>query len=110
MSEKSIKLYTDDILSSILKIEEYLGNLTFDDFKSDSKTIDAVVRNLEIIGEAANNIPELFIEEHRDIPWREMITMRNKVIHEYFGVDIDILWQTVTQDLPKLKIQIENLN
>lgn len=110
MSEKSTKLYLDDILSSIIKIEEYTKGLSYENFKNDSKTIDAVIRNLEIIGEAAGKIPESFIDMYKDIPWREMVSMRNKVIHEYFGVDIDILWQTISEDLPKLKEQINCLN
>ena len=73
-------------------------------------TIDAVVRNLEIIGEAANNIPEETTDKYPEIPWREMISMRNKVLHEYFGVDEEILWQTITNDLPPLKKQLKNLS
>lgn len=71
--------------------------------------IDVVVRNLEIIGEAARNIPEEYKEKHSNLPWLDMIGMRNKVIHEYFGVDMDTLWKTIHEDLPKLKEQIQNL-
>lgn len=91
MSEKSPKIYLEDILTSISRIEEYTQKLSFENFRNDQKTIDAVVRNLEIIGEAAKNIPEDFSEKHSELPWREMISMRNKVIHEYFGIDINIL-------------------
>ena len=75
----------------------------------DEKTIDSVIRNLEIIGEAARSIPDDFKVQHPDIPWDEMIGMRNKVIHEYFGVDHEIVWKTVTDDLPTLKKMLEYL-
>lgn len=96
-------------MTSVSRIEEYVGSVTFENFNKDQKTIDAVVRNLEIIGEAAKNISEEFIEKYSDLPWREMVSMRNKVIHEYFGVDISILWQTIKEDLPGLKMQVEEL-
>lgn len=70
------------------------------------KTIDAVVRNLSVMGEAVNNIPDEIKTKYTDIPWNEIIGMRNKIIHEYFGVDADILWETVKKDLPASKEQI----
>ena len=111
MSKRDPKLYLTDILSSIEKIASYIKAISFEKFEEDEKTLDAVVRNLEIIGEAAKYISqdEDFIDKNPHIPWREMVSMRNKVLHEYFGVDIDILWKTVTEDLPKLKAQIKNL-
>lgn len=109
MFEKSPRVYLEDILTSILRIEDYVKGLNFESFSKDQKTIDAVIRNLEIIGEAAKNIPESFSEKHSKMPWREMVSMRNKVIHEYFGVDVSILWQTTREDLPKLKTQIQKL-
>jgi len=102
MSKRSPKIYLEDIVISITKIEEYVQGLDLESFIDDQKTIDAVVRNLEIIGEAAKYIPEEYAEEHNNLPWSEMISMRNKVIHEYFGVDVDILWQTIQEDLPNL--------
>lgn len=110
MSKNLPKLYLDDILTSIERIEEYTKNLSHKDFEDDQKTVDAVVRNLEIIGEAARNIPENFAEKHNSLPWSEMVSMRNKVIHEYSGVDVDILWKTIQEDLPKLKEQVKELS
>lgn len=110
MSKRSTKLYLQDIITSIDKIESYTENLSFDDFSQNQMTIDAVVRNLEIIGEAAKNIPQDFCENHSDVPWSEMVAMRNKVIHEYFGVDIEILWKTIKEDLSSLKKQMEQLD
>lgn len=109
MSKRDVALYLSDILSSIKKIEEYTSGLTWGKFSKDDKTIDAVVRNLEIIGEATKQMPDTFKEKHTDVPWRKIISMRNKVIHEYSGVDVEILWQTIQEDLPELKRLIKRL-
>ncbi|MBI5742388.1 MAG: DUF86 domain-containing protein [Candidatus Niyogibacteria bacterium] len=109
MSKRDIHLYIDDINNSIAKIEEYTDRLTADEFVADQKTIDAVVRNLSIIGEAVNNIPEEIKEQYAEVPWNAVIGMRNKIIHEYFGVDEDILWKTIKEDLPAFRDQIERL-
>lgn len=109
MSKRSPKLYLDDILTSIANVEQYTKELSFEEFVHDRKTIDAVVRNLEIIGEAAKNLPEKITAQYPKIPWNRIISMRNKVIHEYFGVDVDILWKTMHEDLPELRRQIEDI-
>lgn len=109
MSKREPTLYLQDILTSIFRIEDYTKNLSLKDFDNDWKTIDAVIRNLEILGEAAKNMPEEVIEKYPDIPWTYMVSMRNKVIHEYFGVDLGILWKTIKEDLPLLKQQIEEI-
>lgn len=109
MSERKAALYFEDIRTSIGNIEEYTKGLGFEDFRDDKKTIDAVVRNLEVIGEAARNIPKELKKEYLNVPWEKMVSMRNKVIHEYFGVDVEILWQTIKEDLPGLKKQIKDL-
>lgn len=105
-SKRDIQLYLDDIDSAIRKILKYVRGLTFEDFVRDELTADAVVRNLEIIGEAANNLPKKFREKHKEIPWSHIVGMRHKVIHEYYGVDIEILWATVKEDLVELRKQI----
>ncbi len=109
MRDKGKILYIDDIKKSIAKIEKYTKDLSINGFKKDSKVIDAVIRNLEIIGEAAKNIPQEAKTKNRLIPWQEIIAMRNKVIHEYFGVDLDILWETIKRDIPKLKKEFRKL-
>ena len=81
---------------------------TYESFINDADTFDACVRRLEIIGEAANNIPA-GLKISIDLPWSYMISMRNKVIHEYFGIDPEILWQTAKEDIPELKKKINNL-
>lgn len=109
MSKRTTKLFFEDILTAINDIENFTQGMTFDIFENDKKTIQAVVRSLEIIGEAANHIPKNIKDKYLDIPWRDMITMRNKVLHEYFGVDEEVLWQTINEDLLPLKEKIKKL-
>ena len=91
MSKREWKLFVEDILESIELIEQYIGNLEFNDFRKDRKTLDAVVRNFEIIGEASNKIPKEIKEKYSEVPWEEMYLLRNKVSHEYFGIDYEII-------------------
>ncbi|MCP3930340.1 MAG: DUF86 domain-containing protein [Bacteroidetes bacterium] len=99
----------EDIAESIDLIFEYTSDFDFHTWKSDRKTIDAVVRNLEIIGEAASHVPDDIQERFIDIPWNQMKGIRNVLIHEYFGVDTDVLWKTIKEDLPSLREKIEKL-
>lgn len=110
MSKKEPTLYLQDILTSITKIEEYAKGLSFEEFSKDEKSIDAVVRNLEIIGEAARNIPQEITVKYSDIAWDKMVSMRNKVMHEYFGVDVEIVWKTINEDLPEVKEKLKTLS
>jgi uncharacterized protein with HEPN domain len=91
-----------DIVASIEKIQKYTENMDANAFLGDSKTVDAVVRNLEVIGEAARHVPDEIVGKHPEIPWREMRDMRNLLSHEYFGVNTDIIWETIQSDLPTL--------
>ncbi len=109
MSKRATNLYLQDILNSIIKIEEFIKGFSYEQFMDDEKTTEAVIRKLEIIGEAAKHLPKDFISQYSEIPWGKMVSMRNKVLHEYFGVDDEILWQTITHDLPILKSQLLNL-
>jgi len=102
-------VYLRHILDAIEKIERYLESHAYDSFAKDEKTIDAVVRELEIIGEAARNVSEGFQLEHPSLPWREMAEMRNKLIHEYFDVDTEIVWQTCVNDVKKVKAQVREI-
>ena len=101
--KRDSRVYIDDILEALQKIETYTAGLDFSAFAQDSKTIDATVRNFEIIGEAARKIPEETRNMYKQVPWKTMSGMRDKLIHEYFGVNIDVLWATIQEDLPPLK-------
>jgi uncharacterized protein with HEPN domain len=95
-------LYLEHIVQAVGKIKTYTEGLTLEAFKADSLRQDGVVRELEIIGEAARMISEKTKAAHPDIPWYQIIGMRNRLIHEYFGVDIDAVWKTAAQDLQVL--------
>jgi len=100
-------MYLEDIITSMDRIAEYIDGLSFDEFKKDYKTVDAVIRNFEIIGEAAKNLPLEVRSKYDDVPWDEMYLLRNKVSHEYFGIDYEIIWDIATNYLPENKSQIE---
>ena len=106
MPYRDWRFRVDDIIESIGKIERYTHNMDYETWCKDEKTIDAVTRNIEIIGEAASQLPEEIHEQFGDVPWRMMKGIRNILAHEYFGVDLEIIWKTVTNDLPILKKQL----
>ncbi|MFQ6035349.1 MAG: DUF86 domain-containing protein [Sedimentisphaerales bacterium] len=91
------------MLESIDRIEQYTEGMSFDAFSSDRKSIDAVVRNLEIIGEAANRLPDDFKQRHSSVEWHKVVGLRHRIIHEYFGIDLQIIWQIIHADLPTLR-------
>ncbi len=101
--------YLLDIADSIEKVQKFMEDFTLEDLRGDQKTQYAVVRGFEIIGEATKNIPASVKNAHKDIPWKDMMTMRNKLIHEYFGVNIGVVWKTMNEDLPDLKIKIASI-
>ncbi len=103
MSKRDARLLLQDMLESLEKIERYTAGLTFERFAQDDRTVDAVVRNLEVIGEAARQIPSEVRERYPEVPWRRVIGLRNVVVHEYFAVDVEIVWTVVRQSLPELK-------
>ena len=109
MSDRDIKLLLQDIQDSIGKVLLYTKDLSFDDFMCDSKTMDAVIRNFEIIGEAANKIPADFQINHPQILWRRIIGLRNRIVHEYFGIDYEIVWKIKDENLPELGKQIDTI-
>jgi len=110
MSKRHWRLFAEDILECIEKIENYIGDMEFGDFESDSKTIDAVVRNLEIIGEASKYIPNEIKKEYGNVDWKGIVGVRNRIIHEYFGVDLDIIWRIIEREIPMLKEQVEQIS
>jgi len=102
--------FIEHILLCIDKIQEYTKNLTAQDFNNSELIQDAVIRNIEIIGEATKKISKDLKSQYREIPWKEMSGMRDKLIHDYFGVDVDVVWKTVNEDIPYLKSLIENID
>ncbi len=106
---RDYRLYLEDILEAINRIEEYTRSLSFEEFAKNNLVIDAVVRNLEIIGEACRSLPEEIRQKNPDIEWRKIIGLRNILIHQYFGIDIDILWDIVKKKLPDLKLKIKRI-
>jgi len=106
---KDPKVFFKHILDSIATIEEYIKGVSEDKFYSNRQIIDAVVRNIEIIGEATKNLPKNLKANTPHIPWGKMAGMRNNLIHEYFGVDKQEIWKTIKEDLPDLKKEIEIL-
>ena len=106
---RDYKLYLDDIIEATKRIEKYTKGLTLERFKKNDLTIDGVVRNLEIIGEAVKNIPTNVKDKHPDIEWKKIAGLRDILAHEYFGIDVDILWDIVDNKLPELKKEISCL-
>jgi len=96
-------------LKCIDKIEEFTKDMDFDEFVEDDRTSSAVVRKLEIIGEASKNIPEFIKDRYGEIPWKDMARMRDKIIHFYFGVDYEIVWKVIKERLPKIKQSIKEI-
>ncbi|WP_300459657.1 DUF86 domain-containing protein [Desulfobacula sp.] len=107
MSYRDWKFRLEDIAEALDRIFEYTLSLNYAHWVKDQKTIDAVVRNLEIIGEAAANTPDHIQKQFSDVPWYKMKGMRNILIHEYFGLDNEVLWKTIQEDLPSLKEKIQ---
>ena len=109
MSPRDWRLRAQDILDAIGAIHAYTVGMDYPAFAQDRKTIDAVLRNIAIIGEAASRIPEEIQLASPDVPWDDMRDMRNVVIHEYFGINKQILWDTIQTDLPSLVAPIQAL-
>lgn len=109
MPPRRIEQRLQDMVASAAKIRRYISDLKFDAFRKDDKTIDAVLRNLVVIGEAARALPDEFTRRHSEVPWSEVRGMRHVVVHRYFGVSLGIVWKTLTDDLPILVTQLESI-
>jgi uncharacterized protein with HEPN domain len=102
MSDREPRLLIEDILESADKIKQYTADLNFDSFVNDSKTVDAVIRNFEIIGEASRRLPEGFKDKHETVDWFRIIGFRNRIVHDYMGIDYMIVWEIISKYLDQL--------
>lgn len=102
-------LCMEDMLKSMERIEEYLGSLDFKNFKINYMVVDAIIRNFEIIGEAAKNIPDEIKNKYPEIPWKKMYGLRNLIAHEYFGIDYEMIWEIAKKSLPQNAIDLANV-
>jgi uncharacterized protein with HEPN domain len=109
MKERDFTLFINDILVSMEQIERFIEGMNFEAFDKDEKTFNAVIRSLEIIGEASKKVPDFIKQDYVNIPWKKMAGMRDKLIHEYCGVDANIVWLVCTEELPPLKPIIKNI-
>jgi len=109
MSKRPVDLLLDDICEALDRIEQYISGMSFDVFSKDRKSVDAVVRNLEIIGEASSRLPADFKDSHPQIQWAKVVGLRHRIVHEYFGIDLQIVWQILQKDLPSLRQAISQI-
>lgn len=108
MKIRDYRDYLQDISDSIDDVGNFTKDMTFEKFAKDRKTINAIIRSIEVIGEATKKLPTSVKDKHPSIPWKRMAGMRDKMIHEYFGIDVEILWKVVKEDIPSLKTSIQN--
>lgn len=106
---REIADYLADIMAAITEVEEFIEGMSFDDFAADKKTINAVIRSLEVLGEATKHIPLTYRHKHSEIPWSKMAGMRDVLIHDYMGVDLMTVWKVVQERMPEIKPLIEEL-
>ncbi|MCU0848818.1 MAG: DUF86 domain-containing protein [Spirochaetes bacterium] len=110
MKSRDYRDYLNDIMESIEDISEFTGDMSREEFIKDKKTYNAVVRCIEVIGEASKKIPDEIKQKEAGIPWKFMAGMRDKLIHEYFGIDGMILWKTIKEDIHPLRDKIKKLS
>jgi uncharacterized protein with HEPN domain len=106
---RDFRLYLDDILEAIDSIQTYAGNLSYEDLIADRMRVDAIIRNFTVIGEAAGAAPADLRATYPDIEWRKIIDFRNVIVHEYFGIDHEILWDIIRNKLPQLRAGIDRI-
>jgi len=106
---KKDKAYLEHILEAIETIEGYIRGMNYEEFKKNKMAVDAVIRELAVVGEAANNLSQEFIDKNPSLPFRDAIDMRNFLIHEYFGINIQLVWETAKNDLPELREFIKKI-
>jgi len=109
MPKRDPDLLVEDMLGAIRKIGRFTVGMDEETFRQDERTVDAVVRNLEILGEATKQLPEDFVARYPDVPWQQIAGLRNRIVHDYFGLDLEIIWQVIRHDLPPLQAHLEDL-
>ena len=109
MSDRPVALLIEDIWEAAGKVSRFTKGMTLDGFARDQKSTDAVVRNLEIIGEAAGRLPASFKQEHAEIEWAKIVGLRHRIVHEYFSVDLQIVWHIIQEDIPLLTKALKKL-
>ena len=109
MPKRNADLLLDDTRSALARIERYTSGMRREQFLADGKTIDAVVRNLEIIGEAVRWLPDEFKLQYVDVPWGQIAGLRNRIVHDYFGLDLEIIWQVLQTSLREFKQQLDEI-
>jgi uncharacterized protein with HEPN domain len=109
MSKRTPKLLLEDIIESAEKILQYTEDISFKEFSKDNKTVDAVIRNFEIIGEASNLLPDEIKDKYSEIDWHRIHGFRNRIVHDYFGVDLQIIWKIILEQIPGLITEISKI-
>ena len=110
MPERNIRLYLDDISESGHAICEYVQGMSFDEFCADRKTYSAVIREFEIIGEAVGKLPDEIKKRYSEVKWQDIKDFRNILIHEYFGIDLEIVWSVIGEELPLLLDAVKEIS
>jgi uncharacterized protein with HEPN domain len=106
---RDYNLYLEDMLTSMLRIEEYIGDMEFRKFKMNYMVVDAIIRNFEIIGEASKNVPAGIKNKYPEIPWKKMYGLRNLIAHEYFGIDYEMIWEISKNNLPQNSLDLREI-
>jgi uncharacterized protein with HEPN domain len=109
MRKRNYKVYLQDIMENMDIAENFLEGMSLEKLTKDKKTVYAVVRSIEIIGEATKHIPDSIRKKYPEIPWKRMAGMRDKVIHEYFGVNLEVVWRTLKEEIPPIKVLIKKV-
>lgn len=109
MSKRTPKLLLEDIIESAEKVLQYTKGISFEEFSKDNKTVDAVIRNFEIIGEASNLLPDEIKDKYSEIDWHRIRGFRNRIVHDYFGVDLQIIWKIILEQIPGLITEISTI-